>query len=162
MTRAVLLSAFICSLFLVSGCVRGRYTPPGKYQVTSTMEIAQPADVVQKRVLDYLASHAFAVKSVDRQSGIILAEGKSDHFEGVDCGSTRGNARMMAIEYEISINAMPIDDSTSRLAVVVSGSSAARHARKFLFIPTGRHTEEVSCVSTGRLEQQLFTVAGMQ
>jgi hypothetical protein len=136
--------------FLMAGCA-ATYTPPIQKETAITIPIqGNKADLIGK-VKRVLVTEGYQITSSDDASGIVSTAAKNIHLtpEQANCGRTLG------IDYLLDNRT---SSTVSMGAVVVDNSVTLKATMSATYLP-GHVTQGITltCVSTGKLEQQLLT-----
>jgi hypothetical protein len=125
----------------LAGCV-GPRGPTHSYYIESETIIQRPVDDTWEQLIDWLADQPLQIKGLERESGVLYAEGLlAPELGWADCG---GSGSWYPLDLLATLNVF-VRPTPEGARVTVD----ARFARLY---GSGGDRRLVQCVSTGRLE----------
>lgn len=152
MKRTVL--AAVAAAITLSAC--SVYKPPKTYEFDKTLEFAMPFDQVWSAVVTWFAENSIPIKNIEKASGLVTTEytltSRTAGF--ADCGKEGFGQTMKTPTGTFNVLVMKIDEGRTKVTVNVD-FRVASHTTSLA--GSEYDTDEViECVSTGKLEQEIF------
>ncbi len=144
----------------INGAVQTENGPaPESVSSTNAMNLDQSPEKIWPKIIKFLALKSITPTVMEKDSGIIIATGRSDPGGIINCKGSKG--RLVNYQYKLSISLDKLSTGT-RITVMLSGEADSLRRRHLLFIPTSTVKNAVSCTSAGILEKELFSFLSMK
>jgi hypothetical protein len=127
--------------------------PSGK---RNTLGVAMSSEEAYSRVLQFLASRAILPTRNSPAEGTISASGPTADGDLIDCRTaTKRSIWLDEVAFQLQIMVLPTGARSSEVTVGIRGEAKKYTRRRTMLVAHRTRFEQVSCVSTGRLESEL-------
>jgi hypothetical protein len=137
-------------LLLVVGLVGcGSYTPPKENQIDNKRVYELEYDDVWGKIVEWFAQNGTPIKNIDKTSGFISTDyGLLTSYDYMDCGEGgRQKDRRVTVNVLVST-----DNQTTTVVINAFFTCHVKYTTPTLFFD-----ERVNCVSSGVLENKIFS-----
>ena len=146
--------ALICVATILSGCAT--YVPPVDRGIAKEKSVSSNFDTVWQNATDWFANNNVPIKNIVKDSGLIATDyklGADSSF--IDCG-TVGTYEVFA-DKTVNLNVLVKEIGANEISVRVNVFGTGVISTADLYGNSTGRTRSIDCVSTGKLETEMFS-----